>query len=269
MALSFCSFASGSSGNCYLVESENTTLLVDVGITGKRILAGLQENGHDPTEVDGILLTHEHIDHVRSIRMLGRKACHAEVFGSSGTLNGIEPDRLPQDRTHALTFPLEDFRIGDIQVKPFALSHDASQPTGYSFCHEENQVTIVTDTGYVTEEIFRHICQADLLVLEANHEVNILRMGPYPYPLKQRILGEEGHLSNETAGDTIARMLDVREKNDPPTVLLGHLSRENNTPQQAYLTVRNILFENDYYVDRDVALDVILRDEVSRRYEVG
>ncbi len=269
MALHFCSFASGSSGNCYLVESDNTTLLVDVGITGKRILAGLEENGHEPEDVDGILLTHEHIDHVRSIRMLGRKAKRAQVFGSAGTLSGIEPDRLPEGRTHRLPDPLEDFSVGDIQVRPFSLSHDAGEPTGYSFCQDGEQITIVTDTGCITDDIFSQIREADILVLEANHEVNILQMGPYPYPLKQRILGDHGHLSNETAGNVISKMLDTREKEEPPVVLLGHLSRENNTPQQAFLTVRNILFENDYYVGQDLTLDVILRDECSRRFRVG
>lgn len=265
MAFSFCSFASGSSGNCYMVESDDTILLVDVGITGKRILAGLEGNGIDVEEIDGILLTHEHIDHVRSIRMIGRLASQADIFGSEGTFSCIE-DKLPSDRTHMLEG--NSFNIGDITVEPFDLSHDAAEPIGYSFVNKGRRLTIVTDTGYVTDEIFDYIKDSDMLVLEANHEVNILRMGSYPYPLQQRILGDEGHLSNETAGRTICRMLDQRDTKKAPKVVLAHLSNENNTPEQAYLTVQNILFEDDYYVDKDLKLSVVRRDEPSPLIEV-
>jgi phosphoribosyl 1,2-cyclic phosphodiesterase len=266
MAFSFCSFASGSSGNCYMVESDNTVLLIDVGISGKQILAGLEENGIDIEDVDGILLTHEHVDHVRSIRMIGKKASNADIYGSEGTFSCIA-DKLPAQRAH----PVEDedsFMVGDIRVNSFALSHDAIEPLGYSFEHDDRRLTIVTDTGYVTEEIFEHIKCADMLVLEANHEVNILRMGSYPYPLQQRILGDEGHLSNETAGHTLCHMLDEMDGNKTPKVVLAHLSSENNTPDQAYLTVRNILFEDDYYVDRDLELSVVKRDQTSPLIEV-
>ncbi len=129
-------------------------------------------------------------------------------------------------------------------------------------------MTVVTDTGVITEEIFEQMKTADLLVLEANHEVNILRMGSYPYPLQQRILGDEGHLSNETAGRILCSLLDQMHGERVPRVLLAHLSHENNTPQQAYLTVKNILFERDYFVDRDVKLAVIRRDETSPLLEV-
>ncbi|MCI7327372.1 MBL fold metallo-hydrolase [Hornefia butyriciproducens] len=266
MGLSFCSFASGSSGNCYLVESENTVILIDVGITGKRILAGLEENGLKAEDVDAILLTHEHIDHVRSIRMIGRKAGHAEVYASGGTFAGIEEKLLPRGRWSPV--PDEEFAIGDIAVRAFSLSHDAIEPTGYTLRSGGRQVTVVTDTGVITEEIFEQMKTADLLVLEANHEVNILRMGSYPYPLQQRILGDEGHLSNETAGRILCSLLDQMHGEKVPRVLLAHLSHENNTPQQAYLTVKNILFERDYFVDRDVKLAVIRRDETSPLLEV-
>ena len=273
MALEFCSFASGSSGNCYLVKTENTKLLVDVGITGKRIIAGLDGQGLCCEDLDGILLTHEHTDHVQSIRMIARKAKTACVVGSEGTLNRVR-ERVPEGRLITICGGAAvgtDVEIGDIQVIPFSLSHDAAEPVGYSFRTDGRQITIVTDTGCVTEEIFGQIRRADLLVLEANHEVNILKMGPYPYPLKRRILGDEGHLSNDTAGQVLCRMLEERkekEEEDIPKVLLAHLSRENNTPQQAYLTVQNILFENGFYVDRDLKLTVILRDEESPLFTV-
>lgn len=272
MALKFCSFASGSSGNCYLIKSDSTALLVDVGITGKRVLGGIEEKGLSPDEIDGIMLTHEHIDHVRSLRMISKKTGNAKVYGSKGTLQAVS-DKVAEEKVCPLT-PGEPQYIGDILVKPFHLSHDAAEPMGYSFEQDGRILTIVTDTGYVSEEIFDHVAEADFLVLEANHEVNILKMGAYPYSLKRRILGDEGHLSNETAGKCLCQMLKNRKQEgekadaDMPSVVLAHLSNENNTPGQAYLTIRNILFEEDFYIDKDLKLDIARRDEISPYMEV-
>lgn len=268
MSLKFCSVASGSSGNCYLVKSDKTALLVDVGIAGKRVLNGMEERGVSPEDIDGILITHEHIDHVRSLRMIGKKAENAKVYGSQGTLEQVE-DKLQPGKA-CVMFPQKPQYIGDILVKPFHLSHDAAEPLGYSFEKDGKQLTIVTDTGYVSQEIFEQIANADFLVLEANHEVNILKMGAYPYSLKRRILGDEGHLSNETAGRCLCEALRSRkaEGKDAPKVVLAHLSKENNTPGQAYLTIRNILFEEDLYIDKDLKLDIVPRDEISPYMEV-
>lgn len=272
MAFKFCSFASGSSGNCYLVKSNDTVLLIDVGIAGKRVFGGLEERGLCPEDVDGILVTHEHVDHVKSLKMVSKKAGRAKVYGSAGTLSAVM-DKIDGDRARAVGTS-ERLQIGDITIMPFQLSHDAAEPMGYSLLCEGRQLTIVTDTGYISEEIFAHIAKADLLVLEANHEVNILKMGAYPYPLKRRILGDEGHLSNEAAGNCLCRMLKVRADNAAetaetlPMVVLAHLSKENNTPGQAYLTIRNILFEKDFYIDKDLKLDIAPRDAVGPYIEV-
>lgn len=266
MALQFCSLASGSSGNCYLVKSEKTILLIDVGITGRRVLAGLEKLGITPEDIDGILITHEHIDHVRSLNMIGKKASSSEIYASYGTMEEIR-GKIPADRAVVIDCD-EEFTIGDIAVKPFPLSHDAAEPTGYAFVHQGRQMAIVTDTGCVSEGIFRNIEGSDLLVLEANHEVNILKMGAYPYSLKRRILGDMGHLSNEAAGKCLCEILRIWNRKEPPKVVLAHLSKENNTPGQAYLTIRNILFEEDFYIDKDLNLDIIKRDEMSQLMEV-
>lgn len=269
MTLQFCSFASSSSGNCYMVRSENTTLLVDVGIAGKHVLAGLEAKEVTPEDIHGILLTHEHVDHVKSLRMISKKAVNAGVYASKGTLSQV-CDKVSDECIRPVQ-PQTAFEIGDIKVKPFRLSHDAAEPVGYSFCKGDKQITIVTDTGYISEEVFDQIKDADLLVLEANHEVNILKMGAYPYSLKRRILGDEGHLSNEAAGKCLCDMLKYRglqKKADVPKVVLAHLSKENNTPGQAYLTIRNILFEEDYYIDRDLELNIALREEVGKNVEI-
>ena len=258
MGLEFCSFASGSSGNCYFVRNDDTALLVDTGIAGKHIKAGLKKCGAELSDVDWILLTHEHTDHVKSIRMMGRQAGNATVYGTKGTLERVR-DRLPQDRTKVIC-RRERFEIGNIRVASFALSHDAADPVGYSFESGGRKVAIVTDTGCVTKEIFEEVEDSDALILEANHEVNILRAGPYPYYLKRRILGEHGHLSNEAAGDLLCRILERADGYRKPEIVLGHLSKENNTPAQAFLTVRNVLFEEDYFVNKNLGLTVAERD---------
>ncbi len=265
MGLEFCSFSSGSSGNSYLVKSDTSAILIDVGIAGKKIIEGLNVNGLGLEDLDGILITHEHLDHVKSIRMIGRKAINAEVYGTYSTLEEIGENKLPKDRWSPLP-DFEEFPVGDIAVKPFALSHDAVDPVGYTLRHGDRQVTIITDTGIVTDEMFNEMVNANLLVIEANHEVNILRMGSYPFALQQRILSDYGHLSNEACGDALCKMMEKRK--DIPKVFLAHLSGENNTPSQAYLTIRNSLFEKDYYVDRHLELSVLSRHEVSPIYKV-
>lgn len=259
MGLEFCSFASGSSGNCYLVRSDSTALLVDAGIAGKHILAGLKTCGMEASDVDGILLTHEHTDHVKSIRMMGRKASNAEIYSTAGTLDCVR-DKLPEERATAISRN-QKFTVGDIDVQAFPISHDAADPVAYSFQCGDKKLSIMTDTGIVTDQMFQQIRSADSVVLEANHEVNILRVGPYPYPLKQRILGDHGHLSNETAGNTVCRLLETHRGEDMPRIVLAHLSHQNNTPEQAFLTVKNILFEDDFYVGKDLNLSVARRSE--------
>lgn len=261
MAFEYTSFASGSSGNCYMVRTDNTAILVDAGIAGKHITAGLEQLDMVPADINGIVLTHEHTDHVKSVRMMGRKCTSAGVFGTKGTLDQIR-DKLPENRAEAVGRS-QDFVIGDVKVHAVPLSHDAADPVGYTFENGGRKLAIMTDTGCVTEEIYREIRDADSLVLEANHEVNILRVGPYPYPLKRRILSDRGHLSNMTCGDVLGRLLADRAGigRDMPHVVLGHLSKQNNTPETAFLTVRNVLFEKDFYVGRDLTLKVAKRSE--------
>ena len=160
----------------------------------------------------------------------------------------------------------KDFYIGNIRIRPFSIPHDAAEPVGFSFYAGERQISIVTDAGHITEEIFREIMDADLLVLEANHEVEVLQMCSYPYATKRRILGDQGHLSNVTAANCICRLIEAKDK--ARRILLGHLSHQNNGPELAKLTVRNILQEQDIYIGGSLKMDVILRDCVSPVYEV-
>lgn len=268
MGLRFCSFASGSTGNCYLVRTDDTAVLVDCGISGKRIMEGLGSFGLDAHDLSAILITHEHHDHIMSIRMMAKKADNADIYATKGTIEGIG-DKVPSGRITRIA-PGDSFMIGDIEVQSFDVSHDANEPVGYTLSSEGRKLSILTDTGMVTESIYDHVRSSNAMVLEANHEVNILRAGPYPYELQQRILGKYGHLSNEAAGDLICRMLDDGDftEEDSPYILLAHLSRQNNTPDQAMLTVRNVLFEDDHYVGQDVKMSAASFSEMGPEIEV-
>lgn len=252
-----------------MVRTDNTVLLVDSGIAGKRIIAGLDSDGLGPDDVNGILITHEHSDHVLSLRMMSRKAANADIFATKGTIRKISA--VPQERFTPIQAG-ESFMVGDIEVRTFRLSHDASDPVGYSFIAGDRQLSILTDTGVVSGSIYKAVRNSNAIVLEANHEVNILRAGPYPYELQQRILSDFGHLSNVAAGELLCRMISDNKdrdfEDDPMKVLLAHVSRHNNTPQQAYLTVQNILFENDHDVDKEVKLDVAGHDTMTPMMEV-
>ncbi len=263
MSLSFCSFSSGSSGNCYLIKSENTALLVDAGISLKKIIEGLNATDTPVEMLAGVLITHEHIDHVRSIKALSNKH-KTTVFGNNGTFLGNNINIQDQYKMEFLTG--DRFIIGDIEIKSFNIYHDASEPVGYSFFNEGKQISIVTDTGKICSEIIDEITDADLLILEANHDVDMLRIGRYPWFLKQRVLSEVGHLSNEGCGEAILKIIEKKEKYRK--VLLAHLSKENNFPEMAYQTVKNILEEKDYYIGKNVDINLILRDEFSKVFIV-
>lgn len=261
MSLEFCSFSSGSSGNSYLIKSKNTNIIVDVGISGKRILDGVKSCGSDT--IDAIFVTHEHSDHVQSLRTMSKKAPEAEIITSHGTRIALEEkfadmEGLIREQSSSMT-------IGNIDVHPFHLSHDATEPTGYTFIHGGKQITIITDTGTITDEISYHGKSADLLVLEANHEVNILQCGPYPYSLKRRILSDYGHLSNEAAAKYL---IDILNEKQGIKVMLAHLSSENNSPFQAELTIKNKLFEEDIFIGKDLEMDILLKNTLSDLIQV-
>lgn len=261
--LEFCSLASGSSGNSYVVRHGDTVLLVDCGISGKKIFSGLKEHGMEPTEVSGVLITHEHSDHTKSIKVVLKKS-QALAYMNIGTWQCLS-DKVPEEK-QILIGSREEFQIGDITIRPFVVSHDATEPLGYSFIAGGRQLSILTDTGIVTDSIERAVRDADLLVVEANHDVNVLQMSSYPYSLKRRILGNKGHLSNEAAATCIMKVYQSNDK--PRQILLAHLSHQNNTPEMARITVCNMLEEAGIVPGGDIYLDVITRDAVSSMYQV-
>lgn len=231
-----CSIASGSSGNCIYVGSDTTHLLVDVGISGKRTEAGLKELGLKMEDIDGIFITHEHSDHIAGLGVLARKY-GTPLYATKGTIQAIQKTtalgRIPEELFHTVRAD-EKIIIKDMVCNPMKISHDAAEPVAYRLQHGKQRVGIVTDLGTYNEYTVESLRRMDALLLEANHDIKMLQVGPYPYHLKQRILGDRGHLSNERAGQLLCSLIHDNLK----AVMLGHLSKENNLPELAYEAVR-------------------------------
>ena len=245
--------ASGSEGNCLLLSDGGVHLLLDAGISTRRIKAGLLQLGLTMADVDGVLITHEHSDHVSGLQTMV-KHHRIPIYTSPGTarqlayrIAGIEPLLRPVE-------PGTVFSVGDCRVTVFRTSHDAAQSVDY-WVDGSASVGFLTDTGYVTPEAETALAGVDTLVLESNHDVEWLRSGPYPYSLKARILGDEGHLSNDAAAEFAVRMARCGTRH----IILAHLSRENNTPQRAWDTVQRRLNTVEAEVLLEVAAEYVKR----------
>ena len=235
--MKLCSIASGSSGNCVYVGEGDFHILVDAGISGKRIEEGLAGLGVHPADLNGILITHEHTDHTQGVGVLARKY-KVPLYGTVETLHAMMKGKSNigkvEESLLKIIVPDVPFQIGAITVRPFSTSHDASNSVCYTFEADGHKVAMATDLGTYDEYIVQQLQDAELLYLEANHDENMLLVGNYPYYLKQRILGERGHLSNHTAAKLLTTLLHPNLK----SVALAHLSKENNLPELAYETVR-------------------------------
>ena len=236
--------ASGSKGNSVYVELDGVRLLVDAGISAARITKGLRARGVEPQSLDAVLVTHEHIDHVRGLKTLA-KQYHLPILATRGTLAGIDGGATFEDDMRGIT---GDFKIGEVAVHPFAISHDAAEPCGFRI-EGSHCCTIATDLGVVTDTVQEAMEGADVLVLEANHDADLLRRGSYPWPLKRRILSNRGHLANGEAAWALTRM-----KKHPRKVYLAHLSEENNRPALACDTVQDILSSRGMTLDVESCL---------------
>lgn len=255
MRLEFCTIASGSSGNCTYIGSDHTKILIDAGISGKKIEEGLAELKLTGEAIDALFITHEHADHIKGAGILSRRFdipvfATAETWAAmEGTLGKIAPSNK------RIIYADEVCAVNDICVKPFAIPHDAAEPVGYTIFAGEKKITLATDIGHVTDTIRESIEGSDLLLLEANHDIEMLKRGGYPWHLKQRILGEKGHLSNGAAGELLAEVMSGKMK----YVFLGHLSDENNDPHLAYETVEGILRKQQIEVGTHLRMDMASR----------
>ena len=251
--------ASGSEGNCLLISCGDTHILVDAGISTRRITTALAALGLQMADMDGILLTHAHHDHTAALNILC-KHHETPLFASAGTAAQVcEKCGMAQYRMRIVR-PGEAFSLGGITVTPFPTAHDARGSMDYRLDTETGSIGVLTDTGYVTDEAYDALCGVDLLVLESNHDIEALRSGPYPYYLKERIAGPRGHLSNDDAARFAAEMARRGTKE----IVLAHLSRENNTPAMALHAVQRTLEAHGL----TAAVTVAPRSELSRCYEV-
>lgn len=258
-----CAIASGSSGNCIYVGSQATHLLIDTGISGIKTEKGLNFLGLKTNEIDGILITHEHADHIGGLGVISRKY-GIPIYATKGTIRAIlscnSLGALDETLFHEIETD-QTFCIKDLKVNPMRTSHDAAEPVAYRLSYENKKIAVATDLGTYNDYTIESLKGMDVLFLEANHDVNMLQVGPYPYYLKQRILGEKGHLSNEMSGTLLKKLLHDHLQE----VVLGHLSKENNLPELAYETVRLELQENDSpYKADDFPISVAKRSICSK-----
>ncbi len=260
--MELCSIASGSSGNCIYAGTDRCHLLVDAGISGRRVEQGLHEIGLKAEEIQGILVTHEHIDHIAGLGVLARRY-GIPIYTTPGTMQGIlrtkSVGKVEESLFHLVT-PDVSFQIGDMTIEPISISHDAAEPVAYKMSREDQSMAVITDLGTYDDEIISRLDHLDAILLEANHDVHMLQAGSYPYPLKRRILGERGHLSNERSGQLLGKLLHDHFK----FILLGHLSKENNYPELAYETVRlEITMGENPYRGADFPIQIARRDAPS------
>ena len=232
------SFASGSSGNCTLVSGGDKYILVDAGISLRRIKSCLSLRGLELSDISAVLLTHEHTDHVCALAML-EKYTEIPFITSGGTARSLMAKGKLSGKNFEIIEAGETLDIEGLTVKSFNTSHDAAESFGYTFEYGCKKTAVVTDLGRVTEEVRSAVCGATAVLLEANHDVDMLRVGPYPWQLQQRILGPNGHLSNEDSGRFALELAQQGVQH----ILLAHLSKENNNPKVAYKTVADILIK--------------------------
>lgn len=258
--MKFCSLYSGSSGNSIFIASDNTRVLIDAGLAGKKIDEALKHIGEEASSIDGIFITHEHIDHIKGVGVLSRKY-DIPIYANDNTWAVMEKN-IGKIKEHNIRIMdrRSSITINDLEIRSFNIPHDAIAPVGYTVSYAGKSASVVTDFGVFTEEIRDNIIDSDIILLESNHDVNMLRMGPYPYKLKLRVLGENGHLSNEDCGSAIVSLLKNDKKKQ---IVLGHLSGTNNHPDLAYQTVVDVLSANGIRPGDDVILQLASRHNPS------
>lgn len=245
--------ASGSTGNVAYFRFGDTRLLVDAGISTRRIESKLALIGVKAGDLDGVLITHEHIDHIKGLDVLIRRY-RLPVFARAATWEAI-PCRHKLPPECCITIE-EEFQVGGVEVEAHSISHDAADPVGFSFHYRHKKWVIATDMGVITENVLKALANADLAVLESNHDRDMLKNGPYPGFLKQRIMGQYGHLSNHDAAAVLARI----PRKEQMQVFLAHLSQQNNHPDLALKTVSDSLLKQGCQPGKDIKLHLTYPD---------
>lgn len=239
MSIRFSVLASGSTGNAFYIEHNETKLLIDAGLSGKKIAELFEQVDVDPEQLTAILVTHEHSDHVKGLGVMARRY-HLPIYANEKTwqaMNGAIGEIKTEQKFHFAANSVKSF--GSLEVESFSVSHDAADPMFFNFRVDDKKVSLVTDLGYVSEKIKDAIAGADAYVFEANHDISMLQMSTYPWSVKRRILGDYGHVSNEDCGLALSDVITERTKR----IYLAHLSRENNLKELARMSVDQVLQE--------------------------
>lgn len=255
MAAEFCTIVSGSSGNCTYIGTDHTKILVDAGVSGKQIEAGLAKIQLTGADIDAIFITHEHLDHIKGAGIFSRRF-NIPIYATCDTWVAMEEGlgKIAHSNKRCV-YPQEHYLFNDLVIHPFSIPHDAADPVGYNVLVEKKKITVATDIGHVTDRLRGDLIDSDILLLEANHDRDMLNAGRYPWPLKKRILGDYGHLANDVAGELLASVVTGKMK----YAFLGHLSEENNSPRLAFKTVEQILEKNKIEVGRHIQMDMAYR----------
>ncbi|MFW6007307.1 MAG: MBL fold metallo-hydrolase [Halanaerobiales bacterium] len=263
MSIKVSVLASGSSGNSILVSTDDRTILIDAGLSGKKIIERLKKCGIKENLLDAILVTHEHSDHIKGVGILSRKL-DIPIYANELTWKESESCLGEIKKKNQKIFKNE-FMIGNLGIIPFNISHDAEDPVGYLINYNDKKIGIATDMGYVTRKVKSRLKGLDFLILEANHDLEMLMTGSYPYYLKQRIKGDKGHLSNDATADLIPDLIGNKSLH----ILLAHLSKDNNRKELAYITIKNILEDQNLEIGKDLYLDFAYREKPTPVYEIS
>ena len=257
--LKFCSLYSGSSGNSFFVQSDNSKILIDAGVSCKKIVDALASLNVAIENIDAILVTHEHTDHTQSIGTISKKY-NIPVYANRKTWLAIPTQKEKIHKNNVYYFRNnEEFNFKDLKIFPFNIPHDAANPCGFNIYNQETKISIATDIGHIDTSILNNLKYSKFILLESNYEPEVLKFSSYPYRLKERIASPVGHLSNIEAGKTINYLANYGLEN----VMLGHLSKENNFPELAYKSVLEQIEEN-----KKLNLEVASRFEPSGFFEV-
>ncbi len=258
--MKFAMLGSGSSGNCAYLNIGGHHILVDAGISNRAIGIQLASIGVDIKQIDTVLITHEHIDHVRGVNVFSDRQPQVKIYANNGTwrsgkrhLHRVSPEQQQFFTTH------QQFQLDDVSITPFAISHDAADPVGYKLAVDDFTIVVATDLGFVSQGVFEHLMGANALIIESNHDEEMLRKGPYPYFLQERIAGDMGHLANNMTAKVLRHVVGHQTQ----VVLLTHLSDKNNTPDRAFATNEAALKSAGLRPNRDFILRVAERYEVT------
>ena len=261
--LNFCSLYSGSSGNCSFIETEHTKLLVDAGVSLKKIEESLGNLNTSGESIDAIIVTHEHVDHIQSLGNLSKKY-NIPVYATAETFDAMpkQTDKIDSSNLKKIKTN-KKFSIGNIDIIPFSIPHDAANPCGFTLYSGKKKISIATDIGHMNNSILSSIDGSSFILLESNYDENVLKYTKYPYKLKSRIAGPNGHLSNKVAGQTINYLINSGLKK----AVLGHLSKESNFPELAYQTVIDELISNGTNTD-NFSLSVADRNKPGKLIQI-